>query len=263
MRQITPGAAVKLARIAVGSLAAVEAIATAPVLRLINDPTIIRVPILPLLPRVTGSAVPVFVLLWAGAAVAFAAGFMTRTTGSVLLLVLGYILLLDQQTYSNHLYLLALLTGILTFVTHAPDAAWIMKAQITIVYLFAGVSKINPAFISGIVIAGALKPATPGSVAIPDAWRVPAFLVPVALATIATELWLAQALWSAKWRRTAAVIGAGLHGGTVLLMTNVQPLIVFGAACLATYPLFFAAEESPMEGAGSAADLHQSHPKES
>jgi hypothetical protein len=236
------GKALALARLAVGAAAGLEAFAVAPLLRLSSDPLILRMPIVPFLPRLTGAAVPIFVVIWAGAALAFVVGMARRVSGAILLVALGYVLLLDQQTYSNHTYLLFLVTALLTFVAHSPDAAWLLKTQITIVYLFAALSKINPAFISGLVIAGALKPAA-ATFGVPAAWRGPEALVPAALATIATEVFLARGLWSARWRRTAAILGIGLHGGTVLLMANVQPLAVFGVTCVALYPLFFAQDE--------------------
>src|SRR5688572_20840574 len=115
---MTTREALALARLAVGAAAAAEAFAAAPLLRLASDPLIIRMPLVPFLPRLSGAAVAVFVVVWAAAALTFAVGVARRVSGSILLAALGYVLLLDQQTYSNHAYLLFLLTALLTFVTH-------------------------------------------------------------------------------------------------------------------------------------------------
>ena len=55
-----------------------------------------------------------FILLWVLVAIAFVIGWRTRVAGAVLGCLIGYSLLLDQQLYSNHLYLLFLIVVLLT-----------------------------------------------------------------------------------------------------------------------------------------------------
>jgi hypothetical protein len=100
----------------------------------------------------------VLVLVWIAAAAVFTVGWRTRWAGSVLTLTVGVSFVLDQQTYSNHLYLL-LITSLLLTVTDSGSAyaldsrrtggrstveAWqplVLRAQLTIVYGFAAYAR--------------------------------------------------------------------------------------------------------------------------
>lgn len=220
-------AALPIARIGVGLAAAVELLALSSVLADLHAPGIIRLPLVGL-PYLPPGWVPWFIGLGILACALFAAG--ARVAGWIVAGCLGYVVLLDQQTYSNHLYLLVLLSGLLA-LPDGPTLRLLLKSQLTLVYVFAAVSKLNPAYLSGLLIAGSLRPWF-------DWLRTPWLLVPLALGSIAMELFIADQLWT-KRRTLAAAAGVALHLGFVLLMDNTRALSVFGLACLGLYPLFW------------------------
>jgi len=98
------------------------------------------------------------------AGLALAAGLACRVSAALCGLLLAYVFLLDQARYLNHFYLMVLLCFLLA-VTDAgrvfslgrrPRAAtaprWqlaLLRAQIAIVYVYAGLSKVNPDWLAG------------------------------------------------------------------------------------------------------------------
>ena len=67
----------------------------------------------PVLIRPSAAAAPWVAATWAGLGLTLAAGKAVPVTGTLLAALVGYVLTLDQQTYSNHLYLLSLLSALL------------------------------------------------------------------------------------------------------------------------------------------------------
>lgn len=150
-------------------------------------PTVIKLPYFDWLPLLPTGSVVAFILLWVLAAIAFVIGWKTRIAGAVLACVIGYSLLLDQQLYSNHLYLLFLVVVLLTIADSGAaismDARqaergtvpgwpiWLLKVQISIVYIFSAIAKLTPQYLSGEVLTESLKQY--GFLTIPMAWRMP------------------------------------------------------------------------------------------
>lgn len=154
-------------------------------------------------------------------------------------------LLSDQQTYSSHLTLLTILLFLLTFARS--DARWavsanlrrddptvpfwpqlLMMTQVSVVYLFAGLNKIQPIFLSGRPLQEWMWPELPLAVFVVLSWG-----------TVAVEVLLAVTLWVAPLRRWAMVAGIGLHLSIVgLLAEENWILAAFGLTMFATYPLF-------------------------
>ena len=128
--------------------------------RLVADPLIVQMPLFPW-PRPSTFIVTCILVAWAGLGAAVAAGIAVRVTGALLAASIGYVVTLDQQTYSSHVYLLALTSGLLA-VAHTKSgrepAVALLRWQLIIVYAFAAASKINPVFLSGLVIAANLRP---------------------------------------------------------------------------------------------------------
>ncbi len=106
-----------------------------------------------------------FVVLGA-AALLVALGLFYRI--AILLLAVGwtYILLLDQTTFLNHLYLLCLICGLMCLVpadaawscrrgssTPQPKPAtwhlWVLRTQLAIPYVYGGLVKLNPDWLQG------------------------------------------------------------------------------------------------------------------
>lgn len=154
------------------------------------------------------------------------------------------VLLMDQQTYSNHMVLLISLAMAVGMsgaaqawsLSRTPRTArvpyWpalLIKAQITTLYAWTAVAKINPQYLSGEVLGTYLQPWVP----------IPEHLLPVAaLLSIVTEAFLAVALWIPAIRKFAFVVGAGLHVGIVVMLQSPAPLVGFGMLMLSGYILF-------------------------
>jgi hypothetical protein len=177
----------------------------------------------------------VIVVAWAGLGAAVAAGIAVRVTGALLAALIGYVVTLDQQTYSSHVYLLALTSGLLA-VAHTKSgrepAVALLRWQLVIVYAFAAASKINPVFLSGLVIAANLRPVFQGIRSFP-------MMMSLAVATVAGEGFVAWSLLRPKWRTAGAAIGVVLHIGFVVMITETVAMIVFAMICLSMYPLFW------------------------
>src|SRR4029079_19384281 len=90
--------------------------------------------------------------------------------GVILTLSMAYTLFFDQQLYSNHLYLATLVMLLLTIAESGArfslDARWaggrdlilewpivLLKIQISIVYFYAALLKINSQYLSGVMLA--------------------------------------------------------------------------------------------------------------
>jgi hypothetical protein len=212
---------------------------------------------------------------WLFGSFAFLAGWATRWTGSLLAVVLAYVFFLDQQFYSNHQVLLIAHLVYLVFANAGaewsmdrrgrglppsdadsrpspcvnpdvnPWAARLLQTQLTAVYLFAGLSKLNPVFLSGAVLAVYLP--HEGWLAWPSAWRTREILQPLALATVLGEVALAGALWSRGLRALAALGGVLLHLGMFALLDRSQTLgiLSFALTCLSVYFLWWVREKDP------------------
>lgn len=196
---------------------------------------------------------------WPGPTPALVSALFAVSLGSSVAMILGIadglpailvgtsgavVLLTDQQTYSNHLVLLISLAVVLGLsgaakawsLSRTPRAAsvpyWpalLIKAQVTTLYAWTAIAKINPQYLSGEVLGIHLQPWVP----------IPDHLLPAAaLLSILTEAFLAVALWIPMTRKLAFVIGAGLHLGIVVLLQSPAPLIGFGMLMFAGYILF-------------------------
>ena len=111
-----------------------------------------------------------------GLGLTVAAGKAVPVTGTLLAALVGYVLTLDQQTYSNHLYLLSLLSVLLALAhteRHREPALTLLRWQLVVVYAFAAASKVNADFLSGRVIAENLPPAFSALAAGPSRRRRP------------------------------------------------------------------------------------------
>jgi hypothetical protein len=172
---------------------------------------------------------------------------------------MAYTLFFDQQLYSNHLYLATLVVLLLTIADSGArfslDARrmggrdliveWpilLLKIQISIVYFYAGLLKINPQYLSGTMIAG-FWPFSQLA-ALPGAWP-PAIVLPlIAWASILLEFFLAAALWVPRLRWLALVAGVGFHmaiiwtGGAHPGVPDI-PFAIFAMVTVAPYALFF------------------------
>jgi vitamin K-dependent gamma-carboxylase-like protein len=246
-------------RIIIATNAALAALEAWRMLSRVLKPGIVEIPFLPWLPRFPSSALPYFIAAWLVAALLLALGWRTRIAGAALTLIAGYTLFLDQQTYSNHLYLLFLILFLLMLSdsgaalsldarrqgTRSDVAAWpvlLLKIEATIVYVFSALAKITPAYLSGEVLTRSLK--REGWLAVPATWLSPATMSVLATTSIVAELFIGVGLWSRRLRRFAILAGAGFHLGILATVDSSRlSLAIFALDLFAVYPLFLDADE--------------------
>jgi hypothetical protein len=250
-------------RVMVGLGALARGVEADRILGQVLAPGRLRLPYLPV-PAIPAWAVRPLVIAWGGAALLFALGLRPRLSGGVLIAIILYTLALDQQTYSNHLYLLAWIVSLLLFGLPASRSAaavgqglpapalvpawpvFLLKVQLSVVYFFSALAKVTPDFVSGGLLRRHFR--HEGMLAMPAAWARVEVLAPVAIAAILLELFLAFAPWSPRLRKPAAWAAIGFH---LVLPALIEPfvavqLMVFGVEMLALFWLFLAdAEDGP------------------
>lgn len=191
---------------------------------------------------VVGVVIPALGML-AGAALAI--GLFAKAAAAVASLASIAALLVEQQAYSGHQVLAVLLCVYLALGD--PGARWSVDArlrgharetvarlpvlliltQISVVYLFTAIAKLNPVYLSGAVIDGTSILGLPAPGPMVLAW-----------ASIALEFFLAGAL---LWRRTttvAVILGAGFHFTIAATLRDPFALWAFSLMMIGTYPLF-------------------------
>lgn len=240
-----------LCRIVVGAAAVLELATTGPMMvRFFAEAEFVPAPNFEWLPAPTPGGAVALVVIGVLASIGFSVGFLTRFSGIVLAGTVGYRLVLDQNLYSNHAYLLVLAAFLLVLadagsafsldsrlgwkqVSDIPN--WplaLIRVQVSLVYLFTGLAKLNPVFLGGHVLEVHTRLAAivgTGYGLVVAAWLI-----------MLWEVFQAGALWFPKLRGVAFVGGLLFHGSIVLLMKPFPSaaLIVFGMVSLACYLLF-------------------------
>lgn len=190
--------------------------------------------------------VPVLILfgISVGASLSMMLGVAGRLPALLLAVVTFIVLLADQQVYSNHLLLLGALSTLLA-LSGAAEAltvfrikhtqmvpywpAFLIKAQITTLYAWTAIAKINPQYLSGEILETNLRPWVP----IPED-----LMSAVAVLSIVSEGFLAVALWIPRCRLLAFAAGGGLHLGILVCLVQPAPLIPFAMLMAVGYVLF-------------------------
>ncbi|RXZ72674.1 HTTM domain-containing protein [Agromyces albus] len=233
---------VAIARVGLGLATVLTSIEAYDILAAISGGKL-AMPVLPGVPAPTLPWLTVLIVLTIGAAVAVTIGWYTEQA-AIVSVVLGIaILLWDQQTYSSHRLLATLLMAYLVFakagtawsirpISGRPSVPWwpqlLMMSQLSVLYLFSGLSKINVWFISGVPLSSWVWIELP--------WQTYAI---AAVMTIVVELVIAVALWFPSSRRVAILLGLGLHFSIVVLMDHdTLALLAFAITCVSLYPLF-------------------------
>lgn len=242
-----------LTRAIIGAVALVRSFVALPVLLSLSDPNTMRAPYAEWIPQPSTPLAVILVSVWAVSALAFALGWRVAITGTTLFLSIGAVLTLDQQTYGNHLYLMAWLVLLLTLAgagsgfniqrADAPVVRWpilLIMTQLSIVYGFSAITKLTPTFLSGRVLGENLGT---GLLPFPDGWRTSSILSVVAAAALFVELFVAIFIWARRFRPAAFILGLGLHLAITLLMSPVVDLLLFSLEMLAVYPLFLRREK--------------------
>jgi hypothetical protein len=245
-----PAGPLALTRIGVAAAALVKCWIIAPILIGLSAADALRVPAM-------WSAYPprtvIFLLIavWVAAALGLGLGLAPRVSAAVLAGCVVTTFLLDQQLYSNNLYLLGLLVFLLALADSG--AAWIIRGRrrrervpafpvflllaiLPIVYGFAGLSKINPQWLSGGIVLGSLRD---GFLALPAGLRTVEVMRGIAAITIVAEVVVALGLLVPRTRRIALAGGLALHAGMVLMLTGPLELFGFTLASASLYPLYW------------------------
>ena len=239
---------VAIARTIIGISTALAAFEMWRLLRRLLIPTVIKLPYFEWLPMPSAASVWVLILLWVSAAAAFALGWHTRIAGAVLASAIGYSLLMDQQLYSNHLYLLFLIVLLLTVASNEVAGAgrgtvegwpiWLLKIQVSIVYIFSAMAKLTSQYLSGEVLTQSLK--LEGFLTVPMSWRLPVAMQLLSVIAIAAELFVGLGLWSRRLRTAAAIVGVFFHLFIVAALDSSRlSLSIFALEMFAVYLLFF------------------------
>ena len=213
----------------------------------------IALPYFPWLPRLPSSAVVLFVALWVIASAAFLFGYRARLAGAIIAGLAAYTLALDQQTYSNHLYLFLLIVLLLTVANSGgalsidmggdcdEAAVWpifLLKVQVSLVYAFSAIAKLTPQYLSGDVLAHTLR--QNGWIVFPQSIRTPGLLIGLAISGIVLELFIATGLWIKRVRGVAVFAGLILHFFILTMLDSSRlSLTIFALELCALYPLFF------------------------
>ena len=251
-RQV-PARPLAVARIGAAAAILLELANSAETLFRLADPAVIQAPYLAGTPRLTEPMAWALAGLWLASASALVLGWRTRAAGAVLTATLALVLLLDQQLYSNHLYLMVLVAGLLTVADSGAalsldgrrdgERGWVIGwpvlllcLQVSFVYGFAALAKLNPDFLSGSVVAVSLRQEGPFSV--PEAWRSMQPMFVLSILAVCSEACLAVLLWSARWRPAALVVGLGLHVFITGWLSPMMPLLAFSLVIVPLYLLF-------------------------
>ena len=233
---------VAVARIGIGIAAVFNAVEAFEILQRISSGRL-AVPVL------AGAPVPSIPWLIAGlilavvAGIAVTFGWMTSPAAAASVVLSATVLLWDQQVYSSHRWLATLLLAYLVFAqagtawsirpnpTRTTVIWWpqlLMMSQLSVLYVFSALSKMNLTFISGVPLSGWVWLDLP--------WQ-PFFVA--SIMTVVVELVIGIGLWFRATRRVAVLFGFGLHLSIVVLMNNeTLALIAFAVTCVSLYPLF-------------------------
>ena len=206
-------------------------------------------------PQPTASGANAMLILGWVAGLCLALGLLPHVMAGVGAALGMVTLLWDQQLYSSHLTFLTIMLALLAFAesdrhrgmsrrrhSDGLGVPWwpqfLMMTQVSAVYLFAGLSKAQPTFLSGEPLEGWMWADLPQ-------WTYAA----LAWATVITELVLAFALWHPRFRRLAAVVGVLLHLSIITLLAGENIwLVAFALTTTAAYPLFLTRPGFDREG---------------
>ena len=188
---------------------------------------------------------------WLIGSIGLVLGFRARASACLAVFGHGLFFFADRQHFTNHGYLILLLVVLVALADSAADLSldarrrgvrsdverWpaeLLRIQLGLVYFFAGVSKLNPDWLSGAFLEFLLEPESFASVALrltPQGLRLVAAFLALLEITLGTLIWLARA------PRIAIALGAFLHLGILAAFPRDVDLLVFALACLAVYPL--------------------------
>jgi len=225
-----------------------------------HDPDTIPARLYDWAPRMAATwEIALFGLVWVAASVGLLVGHRARLSAAVLLGLSLFQHVVDQNYWAHHMYFLMLLLGLLAvsdsdavfsvrwvreqmptrWVSGWP--VWLLRMQLSIAYFYSAAFKMNEGFLSGAILAERLW--------LPSFMHEPVMLRALATSTVGAEFFLAFALWHARFRPAALVVGGLLHGLIPILMGPYAGLIVFSLLIFSVYILFL---DDRVRAAGTA-----------
>lgn len=203
-----------------------------------------------------GDLWPLPAVLWFAGAGCLLVGYRSRWA-ALSLAALTAFLFIFADVYSNHLYYLATLAFLLSLTDcgayasidarrrSVPDevpglAVTLIQLQVSVVYFFSAIGKVNFDFLLGNVLFFR----TQDAYVLPDPEPVASVAVFMTLAVGATalELFIAVGLWFARLRPLAFASGLALHAGMIVMLSNTPQrfgrLAIFALLALSSYLLF-------------------------
>lgn len=214
------------------------------------DPATVPARLWPWAPNLdTVAEIALFGLVWLGACLGLVLGFHARLSATVLLVLTLFLHIVDQNFWAHHVYFMSLLLLLLAvsesdrmWSVHwlrngSPGdrwvrawPVWLLQLQLSIVYFYTAVAKVNETFLSGQVLLGRL--------ALPGLLQVQPLPGLIAASTVLVEFFLAGALWHPRTRTLGFVAGILLHGLIPVFMGLYAGLIVFSLLVFSVYALF-------------------------
>jgi predicted DCC family thiol-disulfide oxidoreductase YuxK len=210
-----------------------------------------------------GSPVHVIVLLaWTALAVLVLVGWHARSAAVAMALLGTLLVVVGDSFFSNHhMYLSTVTMALVAFSdcerhgalrprAGLPDP-WprqLMRIQFSIVYLFAGLQKVNDDFLSGDVLRHCFERTTGPLAPLAGLFRDSALVVPMAFAVVGLEISLAVLVWSRRLRPLAFALLLPLQMGMLLVgldSIDVYGIALFGMLMLALVMSFL---DVPEEG---------------
>jgi predicted DCC family thiol-disulfide oxidoreductase YuxK len=244
----TPSRPIGVMRVVVGSAALLKLTQIAPLLFRLADPALLHAPFWASVPRLSRASAVAISAFWAVSAIGFLLGARSRVAGGVLTASLVVVLLVDQQTWSNNLYLLTICVFLLTAADSGASLSIdarrkgtreyvpagmvnLLRLQLSIIYFYTAVAKISAGYLSGAVLRASFR-------WMPWAEHIPRrLLVAAALFSIAMEIFLSIGIWFAATRPFVFVIGAAFHAFTVVSLPPAWR-IELGAFALVTLSMY-------------------------
>jgi predicted DCC family thiol-disulfide oxidoreductase YuxK len=240
-----------LMRIGVGVATGMIGLETWRILIKVSAPEKLQVPAVDWLPELSHGLIWALLALWTISAAALTLGLRARVAAASLTVLAVIAMVLDEQAYSNHLAFMAVLCALLAL--GRPAAVWsldakrpgaraatpywpvfLIKFQISTVYGFAALSKVNATYLSGEVLERSARS--------PLSELAEPMVIVASASAIVVELFLSVALWSERLQKIAFPLGLSLHLMIVATLENPLPLIPFGILALSPYVLFLRAE---------------------
>lgn len=248
MTAVIPSRGLGVTRFIIGAAAVIRSVLAWPILLGLNDREVLRTPYADWLPHPSEALVIGILVLWLASAILFMVGWRVPVSGPLLFAAIVANLTLDQQTYDNHVYLMAWLVLLLTLADAGaglalkqhdrPVVRWpvlLLMIQTSVVYGFSALTKLNRFFMSGATLSAVLRN---GIMPFPEILRDPGFMSTLAPVVVFVELFLAIMLWLPRFRPFAFILGLALHVSITLLMSSTLQLLVFSLEMIALYPLF-------------------------